>query len=129
MMFQTESAATYQAFRMNMLRDQLSVSGWLLLGATLQSLVTVSILPSAPKYVWLPAILLVGFKVANTLLILAGAKRNPAMQGVDMGRVSPVSLRQLGQYLCSYACRTLTRTLKELIESSVSSLVCNAISK
>ena len=95
MLFQTEAATTYETFRLVILRDQLSVSSWLLLGATLQSLAVVAALPDVPKYVWLPAIALMAFKVANTLLILAGAKSNPAMKDVNMGRVAPASLLSL----------------------------------
>jgi len=67
-------------------RQSCSISTWLLLGALLQSLV-VFIIPRF--YAMLPTILILGARVANTLAITWGWKKNPYLEGAFLHRTSP----------------------------------------
>ncbi|KAJ9503970.1 hypothetical protein LTR99_006106 [Exophiala xenobiotica] len=68
------------------IRDTCSISTWLLLGALLQSLVVVII----PRfYAMLPSILILAARLADTLAITRGWKKNPYLEGAFLHRTSP----------------------------------------
>ncbi|EXJ80093.1 hypothetical protein A1O3_08379 [Capronia epimyces CBS 606.96] len=68
------------------LRENFSLSTWLLLGALLQSIV-LFIVPRL--YATLPLILVLGTRVVNTMAITLGWKKNPYLDEALLYRVSP----------------------------------------
>ena len=67
-----------------LLRDNFTTSTWLLIGATLQTLLF--LLPIRPSYALAPAVLLLTYRFTTNLLICFGLKRNPYMDGVTAGK-------------------------------------------
>ncbi|KAJ5758899.1 hypothetical protein N7520_006055 [Penicillium odoratum] len=67
----------------NILKDQLSMTTWLLLGAVIQGL---AVLTLPAFYAILPAILLLSYRVLDNLLMTAGLKKNRFMDNVIMGK-------------------------------------------
>ncbi len=68
----------------SLLRNNLSISSWLLIGATLQSLLL--ILPIRPSYALIPAFFLLCYRGISTILMIFGLKHNPYMDGVEEGK-------------------------------------------
>jgi hypothetical protein len=67
-----------------LLRDNFTTSTWLLIGATLQTLLF--LLPLRPSYALAPAVLLLSYRFTANLLMCFGLKRNPYMDGVTVGK-------------------------------------------
>ncbi|EHY61277.1 hypothetical protein HRR83_008974 [Exophiala dermatitidis] len=68
------------------LRENFSLSTWLLLGALLQSIV-VFIVPRL--YATIPLILMLGARVFDAMAVTWGWKKNPMLEGALLHRVSP----------------------------------------
>lgn len=65
------------------MRDQLSISTWLLLGAVAQGL---AVLALPAFYAILPAMVILSYRVIDTFLMTVGLKRNRFMDNVIMGK-------------------------------------------
>ncbi|KAJ5784700.1 uncharacterized protein N7503_009912 [Penicillium pulvis] len=65
------------------MRDQLSISSWLLLGAVAQGL---AVLALPAFYAILPAMVILSYRVTDTFLMTMGLKRNRFMDNVIMGK-------------------------------------------
>jgi hypothetical protein len=70
------------------LRDNFTISTWLLLGASLQCLLIV--LPIRPSYAILPALLLLGYRFSLGLLHCFGLARHRLMDDVMPGKTAAV---------------------------------------
>ncbi|KAJ5671373.1 hypothetical protein N7507_000500 [Penicillium longicatenatum] len=68
---------------LNLLRDQFSITTWLLLGAVAQGL---AILALPAFYAVLPAMIVLSYRVVDTLLMSVGLKKNRFMDNVIMGK-------------------------------------------
>jgi hypothetical protein len=68
------------------LRDNFRTSTWILIGASLQCLLLA--LPIRPSYALLPALLLLGYRFANGLLMCFGIISHPYADGVILGKAS-----------------------------------------
>ena len=68
------------------LRDNFTTSTWLLIGACLQCLLLA--LPIRPSYAFFPALLLLGFRFVNWLLMYLGIIKHPYADGVIPGKAS-----------------------------------------
>jgi hypothetical protein len=68
------------------LRDNFTTSTWLLIGACLQCLLLT--LPIRPSYALLPALLLLGYRFVNWLLMYFGIIKHPYADGVIPGKAS-----------------------------------------
>ena len=66
-------------FNLQLLRDQFSLTTWLLIGGALQSILFV--LPIRPSYIVAPTFLILLTKVIDTLLITYNLKANPYLEG------------------------------------------------
>jgi hypothetical protein len=64
----------------HIVRDNFTISTWLLLGASLQCLLLA--LPLRPSYAVLPALLLLGYRFINGLLMCFGTINHPYADGV-----------------------------------------------
>ncbi|KAJ5994166.1 hypothetical protein N7451_009890 [Penicillium sp. IBT 35674x] len=65
------------------MRDQLSISTWLLLGAVAQGL---AVLALPAFYAILPAMVILSYRVIDTFLMTVGLKKNRFMDNVIMGK-------------------------------------------
>jgi hypothetical protein len=68
------------------LRDNFTISTWLLIGASLQCLLMV--LPIRPSYALLPAVVILSCRLAKNLLQCFGIIRHPYADGVIPGKVA-----------------------------------------
>jgi hypothetical protein len=67
-----------------LLKDNFTTGTWLLIGATLQTLLF--LLPIRPSYALAPAVLLLTYRFTINLLICFGLKRNHYLDGVTAGK-------------------------------------------
>lgn len=67
-----------------LLKDNFTISTWLLIGATLQTILFS--LPIRPSYALAPAVLLLTYRFLTNLLICFGLKQNPYMSGITEGK-------------------------------------------
>lgn len=73
-------------FGLQILRDQLPLTTWLLIGAALQSVLY--LLPLRPAYALAPAFIVLLFKTIDTLLITYNLKPNPYLEGTITERTT-----------------------------------------
>ena len=79
---------TLNNFDLTVLRDNFTISTWLLIGAVLQTLLLA--FPIGKVYALAPAILLLGFRFVKNLLITFGILANPYMKDVIIGKYAAV---------------------------------------
>ncbi|PPJ59509.1 hypothetical protein CBER1_09995 [Cercospora berteroae] len=79
-----------------LIRDQLSVSTWLVLGGVLQG-TAMTVLPYRNLTMVLPAVLFIAYKLLRAVLITMGVLPNPLMSNVIPYRVAPIIPSEKGQ--------------------------------
>ena len=87
--FSTVSLYTCINVLQQLIRDQLPISTWLLLGALIQGTAT-ALLPYRNIVMILPVLLVLSYKATTTLLVLLGVLSNPRMNGVIPYRTTAV---------------------------------------
>lgn len=68
-----------------LVRDQLTVSSWLAVGACFQCLLFLA----AGRIAFVPAFLLLFYRIVDAALITNGVKANPALEGVVFNKFAP----------------------------------------
>ena len=81
----------------NLLRSQLSISEWLLVGCSLQSLL-ILISPWPALYTLSPSFIILAFKILKVVAVTYKLIPNDHMRGVRVGRTSAVYPGQKGDF-------------------------------
>lgn len=71
-----------------LLKDNFTLSTWLLIGAACQSLLL--LFPIRPSYALAPVFVLMGYRIIRTGLMCFGLVRNPHMDGVLEGKYAAI---------------------------------------